>query len=56
MYPFSISTDEHVPLNFLMTKYFIVINHRYIHNMHITFFYIIFTDIRIKKYLEMKDM
>ena len=29
MYPFSISTDEYVPLKFLMTKYFIMINHRY---------------------------
>jgi len=24
MYPFSISADEHVPLKFLMTKYFIM--------------------------------
>jgi len=30
MYPFSIPTDEHVPLKFLMTKYFIMIIHRYI--------------------------
>jgi len=30
MHPFSISTDERVPLKFLMTKYFIMINHRYI--------------------------
>jgi len=30
MYPFSLPTDEYVPLKFLMTKYFIVINHRYI--------------------------
>ena len=28
--PFSISIDEHVPLKFLMTKHFIMINHRYI--------------------------
>jgi len=25
MYPFKISTDEHVPLKFLITKYFIMI-------------------------------
>jgi len=30
MYPFSIPTDEHVTLKFLMTKYFIIINHRYV--------------------------
>ena len=30
MYPLSISTDEHVPLTFLMTGYFIMVNHRYI--------------------------
>jgi len=30
MYPFSISTDEHVPRKFLMTKYFIITNHSYI--------------------------
>jgi len=30
MYPFSILADEHVPLKFLVTKYFIVINHEYI--------------------------
>jgi len=30
MYRFSISADEHVPLKFLMTKYFIMINHKYI--------------------------
>jgi len=30
MHPFSISKDEHVPLNFLVTKYFIMINYRYI--------------------------
>jgi len=30
IYPFSISTDEHVLLKFLMTKYFIMINHRYV--------------------------
>jgi len=30
MYLFSISTDQHVPLKLLMTKYFIIINHRYI--------------------------
>jgi len=29
-YPFSISTDEQVPLKFLMTKYFVMINHTYI--------------------------
>jgi len=29
-YPFSISTNEHVPLKFLVTKYFVMINHRYI--------------------------
>jgi len=31
MYLFNISTDARVPLKFLMTKYFIMINHRYIH-------------------------
>jgi len=31
MYPFSISTDEHVPLKFLMTKHFIMTNHIYIY-------------------------
>jgi len=30
MYPFSISTDEHVPLKFLVTKYVIMVIHRYI--------------------------
>jgi len=30
MYPFNILTDEHVPLKFLMTKYFIMIKHRYV--------------------------
>jgi len=30
MYPFSILTDEDIPLKFLMTKYFIMINHKYI--------------------------
>jgi len=30
MYPFSILTDEYVTLNFLMTKYFIMLNHKYI--------------------------
>jgi len=30
MYHFSISTDEHVPLKFLMAKYFIMVIHRYI--------------------------
>jgi len=30
MYPFNISTDEHAPLKFPMTKYFVMINHRYI--------------------------
>jgi len=30
MYPFIILTDEHVPLQFLMTKYFVVIIHGYI--------------------------
>ena len=29
MYPFRISTDEHMPLKFLMTKYFIMIIHRF---------------------------
>jgi len=28
--PFTISTDEHVPLKRLMTKYFIIIFHIYI--------------------------
>jgi len=27
MYPFRLSTDEHIALKFLMTKYFIVTNH-----------------------------
>jgi len=37
MYPFSISKDKHVALKFLMTKYFIMINHRYtvFNNRHI---------------------
>jgi len=26
MYPFSVLTDEYVPINFLMTKYFITLN------------------------------
>jgi len=26
MYPFSISTDEHLPLKFIMTKYFIILD------------------------------
>jgi len=30
MYPFSDLTDEHLPLKFLMTKYFIMLVHRYI--------------------------
>ena len=30
MYPFSISTDAHVPLKFPMTIHFIMIIHRYI--------------------------
>jgi len=30
MYPFSISTDEYAHLEFVMTKYFIMIIHRYI--------------------------
>jgi len=29
MYPFSILTDEYVPINFHMTKYFIMLNHNY---------------------------
>jgi len=29
MYPFNISTDEHVPLKFVMTIYLIMLNHRY---------------------------
>jgi len=29
MYPFSISTDEHVPVKFPVTKHFMVIIHRY---------------------------
>jgi len=29
-YPFRILTDEHVPLKLLMTKYFLMIFHRYI--------------------------
>jgi len=28
MYPFSISTDQNVPLKFVMTKYFLMSNHR----------------------------
>jgi len=34
MYPFSILTDEHVPLKFLMTKYFIMINLDMFNNKH----------------------
>ena len=30
MYIFRISTDEHLPLKFLMKKYFIMTNHKYI--------------------------
>jgi len=30
MYPFNISTDEHVPLKSRMTKYFIMVHYRYI--------------------------
>jgi len=29
MYPFSIPTDKHVPLNFLMTKSIIMLNHKH---------------------------
>jgi len=32
MYPFSISTDAHVPLRFPMTIHFIMIIHRYTFN------------------------
>jgi len=38
MYPFRIPTDEHVPLKFLMTKYFVVSNHRYISTINIMIF------------------
>jgi len=37
MYPFSILTDEHVPLKCHMTKYFVMTIHRY-NNKHIMFF------------------
>jgi len=30
MHPFSISTDEYVPLKFVMTNFFVMINRRYI--------------------------
>jgi len=30
MYPLGIPTDEHMPLKFLVTKYFIMHNHGYI--------------------------
>jgi len=30
MYSYSISTDEHVPLKFFITQYFIMIIHRYV--------------------------
>jgi len=30
MYPFSVSADEHVPLKFHISKYFIMSNHSYI--------------------------
>jgi len=31
MYPFRILTDEHAPLKLFMTKYFLMIFHRYIY-------------------------
>jgi len=38
MYPFSISTYEHVPRKFLMTKYFIISITDVFNNKHITAF------------------